>query len=76
MYCKYCGKPIETDSIFCCHCGRKLTDEAVKETPRYMSTAAKEARTVIRDGETYTIRNGIVFDEEGFDVCHEDSTWQ
>ena len=30
MYCKYCGKPIDGDSVFCPHCGKKQTEENVK----------------------------------------------
>lgn len=27
MYCRYCGKPIDQDSVFCEHCGKLQTSE-------------------------------------------------
>lgn len=32
MYCKYCGKPIDDDSAFCCFCGNTLKAADHKET--------------------------------------------
>ena len=32
QYCRYCGAKIEADSIFCKHCGKRLTETANSDT--------------------------------------------
>lgn len=73
MYCKYCCKPVENDSIFCRHCGRKLVE---KESRQYVSSFDKEARTIVINGERYTVRSdGVIFDEDGWDVGRAPSNY-
>lgn len=55
MYCKFCGKKIADDSLFCCYCGKqinetfnisenKLTD--VKKTSGILPIEVKKADNV------------------------------
>lgn len=30
MFCQYCGRQIDDDSIFCAYCGKKISEEGVK----------------------------------------------
>ena len=69
MYCKYCGKLIDNDSIFCFKCGKRVAQDS--EPRKGMSSSAissNDGRKIVRNGETLTIRNGILFDEDGWDV--------
>lgn len=34
MFCKYCGSEIDSDSLFCSKCGKKLIDNKKSETSR------------------------------------------
>lgn len=44
MYCKYCGKPIDEDSAFCRHCGKRQTNDkfVVEDEPRHKKKESKE----------------------------------
>lgn len=47
MYCKYCGKQIEDDAIFCPFCGSKLSEKAADDSKR----------KVVFDGEIHKCPN-------------------
>ena len=68
MYCKHCGKSIDNDSTFCCHCGRRVMSYNQPERNHNISSVSNnDGKKIVRNGETLTIRNGILFDEDGWD---------
>jgi len=76
MYCKHCGKPIDDDSTFCCHCGRKVepyNESNMRPKDTYVSN--NDGKKIVINGETYTIRNGILFDEDGWDAGRVPSSY-
>ena len=69
MYCKHCGKIIDNDSVFCCECGGKVTPyNEHNNQSRKVSNSDNNGKKIVRNGETYTIRDGVLFDEDGWDV--------
>ena len=69
MYCKHCGKLIDDDSNFCSKCGRKVAPYSEPTIgQRTYSKSNNDGKKIVRNGETLTIRNGLLFDEDGWDV--------
>lgn len=40
MYCKYCGKLIDDDSIFCCKCGKNISTKSILIPDKIVDTHA------------------------------------
>mgnify|MGYP003305899313 CR=1 FL=1 len=69
MYCKHCGEIIDDDSTYCCKCGKKVVPQnEPSKRVRVSSVSDNDGKKIVRNGETLTIRNGILFDEDGWDV--------
>ena len=69
MYCKHCGELIDNDSTFCCKCGKRVAPCSEPKRAQSMSSVSNnDGKKIVRNGETLTIRNGILFDEDGWDV--------
>ena len=63
MYCRFCGKKIESDSIFCRYCGQKVevVEEIVeKTTQQVVENEQPEQQPVIVDD----IENAVVENAE------------
>lgn len=53
MYCKFCGKQIDDDSVFCIHCGESVTAKKEEPRPSISASNAVAAKEVAEDtGET------------------------
>lgn len=69
MYCKHCGELIDNDSTFCKKCGKRVAPCGEPRQRTSISTvSSNDGKKIVRNGETLTIRNGILFDEDGWDV--------
>ena len=77
MFCKYCGKKIDGDSVFCMFCGKKVNDHKVKENDygKTHKPVKQNGTYTAPDGKTYTVRNRILYDENGWDVGRVPAWW-
>ena len=77
MFCKYCGKKIDDDSIYCMFCGKKLKKNNTREEDSIkQSKGVKQNGTYTApDGKKYTVRNRILYDEDGWDVGKVPAWW-
>ncbi len=55
MFCKYCRSVIDSDSNYCPNCGKCLTTHS-------------SSKKVTINGEKYSVKNGILYDKDGWDV--------
>ena len=68
MYCKHCGALSDIDSTFCYKCGKRVAKYTEpREGTSTSFNSNNDGRKVVRNGETLTIRNGLLFDEDGWD---------
>lgn len=56
MFCKYCGSVIDPDSNYCPSCGKCLTN------------THSSSKKVTINGKSYSVKNGILYDKDGWDV--------
>ena len=75
MFCKYCGKRIDDDSIFCNFCGKKLSRQEEKEYKETHELVKQNGTYTAPDGKVYTVKNRILYDEEGWDVGKVPNEW-
>lgn len=82
MYCRFCGKKIEDDSRFCKYCGKNLKTKSKasnsSSTHSYSySSNSNERNGTYRgtDGKQYKVKNGIMYDEDGWDVGRVPGWW-
>lgn len=83
MYCRFCGKKIEDDSRFCKYCGRKLESSSncsysSDSNHSYSSSSSSNERNGIyrgTDGKQYTVIDGIMYNEDGWDVGRVPGWW-
>ena len=70
MFCKYCGKKIDDDSISCMYCGKKLNGHKSRENDyeKLHESVRKKGTYTAPDGKTYKVVDGILYDENGWDV--------
>lgn len=59
MYCQYCGKQIDDDSIFCVHCGKHQLDEGVGGSGQFIASAEDNAGKR-KSGISLGVKIGIV----------------
>ena len=78
MFCKYCGKKIDTDSVFCMFCGKRVNghnERKVKENYLEETHDHENGTYTAPDGKTYTVRNRILYDKDGWDVGRVPDWW-
>lgn len=71
MYCKYCGKPIDNDSIYCRYCGRQIGE--VENTDKSLSTHSSLIRN---NSESYSFSRIRITKEQIFRILRLNLIWK
>lgn len=71
MFCKYCGKEMDEDSLFCPKCGKQVASGKATDTETENSTAQKSVPTTAQKAEKETSKEEV---QEGNKVTEESIT--
>lgn len=74
MYCKHCGKRIDDDSSFCSSCG-KSQRSIDSSCGRNRENSRKNGTYNAPNGKSYKVKDGIMYDEDGWDVGRVPKHW-
>lgn len=74
MFCKYCGEKIDQDSIFCSFCGRNIK-ETTNTNVESLRTKLNDGTYTAPNGQTYKVKDRIMYDEDGWDVGRVPDSW-
>ena len=77
MYCKHCGKFIDDDSKFCSSCGKSQSfiGSSCERSQASRENSRKSGTYKAPNGKSYKVKDGIMYDEDGWDVGRVPSHW-
>lgn len=56
MYCKFCGKQIDDDSVFCVHCGKNLTENNKENSEKQNYESNELSQSITTEDEESSSR--------------------
>lgn len=63
MYCKYCGRPIDNDSIYCRYCGRQI-----EKDEKSFKSGSMHSILIRKEGEPYRFSQIYITKENLFRI--------